>query len=162
MKKRASILLLTVFAICSLALTSCKQKEGDLENVNEILMNDPELNDIFSKINVVISNGKLFNATLFFKDTTSEMVRDLSSEDACELSEMVHDKMKAAVLDMGYTKITWIEAIMFSSDFLELEDTYHLSFKTMGDNKTHVQIRKSGCNPWLDKVVPWGGFDELE
>ena len=161
MKKRVSILLLMVIVVCSVALTSCRQKEGNLENVDEILMNDPELNEAFSEINVEISNGKLFNASLIFKDTTSEMICDLSSEDACELSEMVHDKIKAAVLDVGYTKIGWIEAIMYPSDFRELEDEYHLSFGVGRANKTYVKVWLKASNPWLEEEVPWGGFDEL-
>lgn len=162
MKKRVSILLLMVIVICSFALTACRQREGNLENVDEILMNDPELNTIFSRISVEISNGKLFDASLIFKDTTSEMIRDLSSEDACKLSKMVHDKIKAAVLDVGYTKIRWIEAIMYPSDFRELEDVYHLSFGVSVAYKTYVKVWIKAGIPSLEEEVSWGGFDELK
>jgi hypothetical protein len=142
-------------------LTSCKTKDGTLDDVSTVLMTDPELNVFFSSITVEISNGKLFDAILVFKDTTSQMVSELSPEEGCALAELVHDKIKAAVLDAGYTQIRWIEAMMYSSDWKDIENDYVLSFSVGAANKTHVKVWTNPSNPIWDEVVSWGGFDEV-
>lgn len=162
MKKFFSIFLAIIILItCMVSLTACKTKDGTLDDVSSVLMNDPELNVLFSSITVEISNGKLFDAILVFKDTTSQMVSELSPEEGCVLAKMVHDKIKEAVLDAGYTKIRWIKAMMFSSDRRDIENDYVLSFGVGGANKTHVKVWTNPSNPVWDEVVSWGGFDEI-
>lgn len=162
MKKGIHILLVIIIAIsCMTCLSSCKQNDGELEDIDALLLNDPELNALFSNISVQVSDGKKFNASLTFKKMTSEMISDISEEDACAIAKMVHDKIKAAVLDAGYNSIRWIEAMMYSSDRSDVENDYILSFGVAAGNKTYVKVWTDAFNPLFDVEVSWGGFDEL-
>ena len=153
----AIIMLVT----CMACLTACKTRDGTLDDVSAALMNDHELNSIFSSITVDVYNGKSFTARIFFKDTTSDMLREISPEDGCDLAKLVHDKMKEAILEAGYTKISMIGAMMYSSDWKYDDKHYILDFGVGAANKTHVQVFAEVSNPIWDEVVSWGGFGEV-
>lgn len=163
MKKILSIILLVLtLTSCVLFLSSCRQRSGSLEDINALLMEDPELNELFSSIDVVISDGKLFNATLRFKDMESQDVKEMSVDEGCAISKMVHDKIKEAVLDAGYKKIRWIEARMYSSNWLDVDNGFYLEFDVRL-LKTCVQVDATEyVKPFWQKEVSWGGFDEVE
>ncbi len=163
MKKNISAILAVIILIaCITCLTSCKVKDGSLDDVSAVLMSDSELNKIFSSVTVDISNGKAFFANIDFKDITSETLYETSTEDSCDLAELVHDKMKAAILDAGYTKISRISAIMYSSDWKNDDNHYTLSFGVGVKNKTYVDLAADVHNPIWSEEVLWGGYDEVE
>ena len=98
---------------------------------------------------------------LVFKDVQSQNVREMSSDEGCAISKMVHDKIKEAILDIGYTKIVWIEAMMYSSNWKDIDNDYILSFGVGAANKTQVKVWAEVSNPVWTEIVSWGGFDEL-
>lgn len=166
MKRTLSIILLVLtLASCVLCLSSCRQREGSLEDINALLMQDSELNELFSSIDVEVGRGKRFNATLYFKDIESQDVKEMSVDEGCAVSKMVHDKIKEAVLDAGYKKIVWIEAWIYPSNLQDdIDNNYFLKFNIGPDNDTHVKVTtfSSYAKPWWEEIVSWGGFDEVE
>lgn len=161
MKRALSIILLVLtLASCVLCLSSCRQRNGSLEEINALLMQDPKLNELFSSIDVVANNGEIFAATLRFKNIESQDIREMSVEEGCAISKMVHDKIKKAVLQAGYKKICWIEAYMYASDSKIVDNDYVLSFGVAIE--TRVEVWADPYNPIWEETVSWGGFDEVE
>ena len=163
MRKIISIMLTIITIIsCLVCMTACQKRDGELEEASRLLMNDTELNAMFSSIRVSVYNGRQFDVMLVFKDKTSEMIKNLSKEEACELSKKIHDKIRDAVIEVGYDRISSIGAMMYGSDWVDLADYYILSFDVGRANKTYVKIWKDAYNPLWEEEVPWGGFGELE